>query len=189
MNSMQKKFPVGLSAKWQTSPPSTLNSYLVDWLLEPSSLTVRLKQHCQTFKLEVLGQQVIACPEDESFANIQAGNPVLVREVLLYCDNQPQVFARSLLPISSLTGEQAQLANLGTQPLGQIIFNEPSLERKCIKVAQFNTTSKMATLSHQLSLPVEHSLWGRRSLFYLKNKPLMVAEVFLPNAYAYSKGL
>jgi chorismate--pyruvate lyase len=28
-------------------------------------------------------------------------------------------------------------------------------------------------------------LWGRRSVFIVENKPLMVAEVFLPQAFAY----
>jgi len=34
-------------------------------------------------------------------------------------------------------------------------------------------------------LPSQTELWGRRSTFMLHGKPLMVAEIFLPNAFAY----
>ncbi|MFB0999733.1 MAG: chorismate lyase, partial [Colwellia sp.] len=40
-------------------------------------------------------------------------------------------------------------------------------------------------LALQLELPPRKELWGRRSTFMLHDKPLMVAEVFLPNAFAY----
>ena len=110
-----------------------------------------------------------------------------MREVLLYCDEVPQVFARSLLPLSSLTGEQQQLAHLGTQSLGQVLFNHPDLVRKKIEVAAFDQQSSVAKIAEHLSLKVLQPMWGRRSVFVLDAKPLMVAEVFLPGAFAYQE--
>ncbi|MDX2368776.1 MAG: chorismate lyase, partial [Colwellia sp.] len=91
----------------------------------------------------------------------------------------------SLLPLSSLTGAEQALANLGTQSLGQVLFNHPSLERKLIEVATFDLTSSVGKLARDLQLNMTHALWGRRSIFVLEDKPLMVAEVFLPGAFAY----
>ena len=110
-----------------------------------------------------------------------------MREVLLYCDDIAQVFARSLLPLKSLTGEQQQLAHLGTQSLGQVLFNHPDLLRKKIEVAEFNQQSTVAKIAQHLLFDVVQPMWGRRSVFMLNNKPLMVAEVFLPGAFAYQE--
>ncbi len=178
-------FPVHIHASWQDEPVIELAENLRDWLLEPSSLTARLKQHCSLFEVEVLGQKVELCHPDEATAEVSAGQQVLVREVVLHCDRRPCVFARSLLPLSSLTGAEKQLANLGNQPLGQVIFNHPNFQRKSIQVAEFGSDSTIAGLAKHYQLAVTHELWGRRSVFIIDNKPLVVAEVFLPQSIAY----
>lgn len=188
----QTLFPVTLSSFWSGAQHYTLPTHLQSWLLDPNSLTARLKSHCQQFRVELLGQRIERCQENEAVALIPQGEQVLVREVLLFCDGIPQVFARSLLPLSSLTGAEQTLATLGNQSLGQVLFNNPSLERQAIEVAEFDINSSVGKLAKQLQLSVlpqgalpQGKLWGRRSIFVLENKPLMVAEVFLPNAFAY----
>ncbi|MGL1957684.1 MAG: chorismate lyase [Colwellia sp.] len=180
-------FPITLTNQWFEPSLCKLPDNLLSWLLDKSSLTARLKQHCQKFRVELLGQQLHRCHPDEACGAILAGEEVLVREVLLYCDEQPQVFARSLLPLSSLTGDEQQLAHLGTQSLGQVLFNNPSLERQSIEISAFNNKSSVAKLAKHLQMNADQYLWGRRSIFMLEKKPLMVAEVFLPNAFAYQE--
>lgn len=189
---LQSLFPVTLSSHWRDAQGCSLSENLKSWLLDPNSLTARLKSHCHQFRVELLGQRIEICQENESVALISSGEKVLVREVLLFCDEKPQVFARSLLPLSSLTGAEQALANLGTQSLGQVLFNNPSLERQTIEVAEFNAVSSVGKLAKHLQLsssylPLPENLWGRRSIFVLESKPLMVAEVFLPGAFAYQQ--
>ena len=189
---LQTLFPVTLSNHWHDAKDCSLHQNLKSWLLDPNSLTARLKSHCLQFRVELLGQSIETCQESESVGLIPAGDKILVREVLLFCDEKPQVFARSLLPLSSLTGSEQALANLGTQSLGQVLFNNPSLERQTIEVAEFDATSSVVKLAKELSLAEQPlsshgKLWGRRSIFVLENKPLMVAEVFLPGAFAYQQ--
>jgi chorismate--pyruvate lyase len=193
-------FPITLAGRWQSPNDniSLLSDVLKDWLLDEGSLTARLKDHCNHFTVTVIGEQQQLCSAAEACHFIKAGEPVLVREVILYCDNVPQVFARSLLPLTSLKGQADVLANLGEQPLGQVLFNNPSLQRLQLELATFSNTSRVAILATELDVkyPGDESpknaliipkkeLWGRRSVFMLDNKPLMVAEVFLPNAQAY----
>lgn len=188
---LQTLFPVTLSSCWHDASRCTLSEQLQSWLLDPNSLTARLKLHCQQFRVELLGQRIESCQADEAVVLIPAGEQVLVREVLLYCDEKPHVFARSLLPLSSLTGAEQALADLGTQSLGQVLFNNPSLERQTIAVAEFDEKSAVGKLAQQLKLSTlpQGKLWGRRSVFVLENKPLMVAEVFLPDALAYQSNI
>ena len=178
-------FPVTLTAKWQANAESALSPTLKSWLFDSGSLTARLKAHCHHFEVVVIGQAEQVCSEQEACEFIPAGEPMLVREVLLLCDGKPQVFARSLMPLSTLTGDEAFLGELGNMPLGQAIFNSPYLTRGEFSVAKFNQQSAVGQLAEQLSLPTQESLWGRRSIFFLHDKPLAVAEVFLPQAVAY----
>jgi len=174
-----------MNTTWQSPAGVSLNESLLNWLLDPSSLTTRLRKYCHQFRVEVLGQQIQSCSIEESTTDIKVGEQVLVREVLLYCDDVPQVFARSLLPLKSLTGEEQQLAHLGNQSLGQVLFSKKGLIRKCIEISAFSKGTAVSKLAQQLELPNQTELWGRRSTFMLHDKPLMVAEIFLPNAFAY----
>ena len=185
MSKQHPLFPVTMDTHWQSPEQLTVETQLLDWLLDRHSLTERLKSHCQHFRVEVLGQTIAPCSAREANEDIHAGEQVLIREVLLYCDDIPQVFARSLMPLTSLTGEQQQLAHLGTQSLGQVLFNHPDLIRKGIEISAFDQHSSVGKLSQYLDLAVNDNLWGRRSVFVLEQKPVMVAEVFLPNAFAY----
>jgi len=178
-------FPVSINTIWHSPLGVSLHETLLSWLLDRSSLTTRLTNACQQFRVEVLGQVIQPCTQEESTTDIDVGEQVLVREVLLYCDDVPQVFARSLLPLKSLTGEEQQLAHLGNQSLGQVLFSKKDLIRKCIEISAFSQNSAVSKLAIELGLPAQTELWGRRSTFMLHSKPLMVAEIFLPNAFAY----
>jgi chorismate--pyruvate lyase len=187
MKQLHSLFPITMHTTWQSSADSVLPEHLLSWLLDPSSLTARLTQCCQQFRVEVLGQEIQPCSAQEATVDISVGEDVLVREVLLFCDDVPQVFARSLLPLKSLTGEEKQLAHLGNQSLGQVLFSKKELRRKCIEISSFSEGSQVGKLAKQLGLTVPGELWGRRSTFMLHNKALMVAEIFLPNAFAYQQ--
>jgi chorismate--pyruvate lyase len=189
MTSQHALFPVQLTAQWQSSDAVKLSASMHDWLLHNDSLTAKLKRHCKDFRVEVLGQEVQACQASEACEGISEGEQVLVREVLLFCDNIPHVFARSLLPLTSLTGKQHQLAHLGEQPLGQVIFNNENLQRKLIELACFDSESSVVQLLKNITALntelIPDRLWGRRSLFVIDEKPIQVAEVFLPAALMY----
>lgn len=180
-------FPVEMYAKWRSPDCQKIDPTLLDWLIDPTSLTARLKKHCQHFEVQVLGEKITTCKKNEANDYITEGEKVLVREVLLLCDHKAQVFARSLLPSSFLQQEQKAFANIGNQSLGQLLFNHPNLIRKNIEVATFDQQSKIAKLAEQSSLPSQPLMWGRRSIFLINKNPLMVSEVFLPDSFAYQK--
>ncbi|WP_371374656.1 chorismate--pyruvate lyase family protein [Thalassotalea aquiviva] len=182
---LKTHFPIGLNVDWQDVSQAPNNAVLNDWLLDLTSLTARLKANCTHFQVKLLGQKIEACQPHEANDSIAVNEQVLVREVVLYCDHKPQVFARSILPLRSLTGNQQSLSCLGEQALGQVLFSDPKLHREILQVTQLPATGRLTELAAIIGLKVEHSLWGRRSLFTIEDKPLMVAEVFLPGAQAY----
>lgn len=175
-------FPIGCEADWYCS--SKIEFANIDnWLLHTGSLTERLKQNCQSFEVIVLGQEQLPINQSEKKLLLDY-TPFVIREVLLVCDNQPWVFARSLLP-KNMLDEQTELTNLGNKPLGSIIFNNPEIARAPFEVAEFNQDSSIQALSRKLNQPEKKSLWGRRSLLSYQSHQLMVAEIFLPSSPAY----
>lgn len=149
---------------------------LRDWLLDRSSLTRRLRQCCAgRFAVRLLGQSWQRPLPNEALA--LGANPVrraLVREVLLLCDDTPWVYARTVIPRTSLRGRLRRLSCLGEAPLGAVLFADPHMTRGPVEVASIRPDQLAAPLADG------HTLWGRRSLFLLRRRPLLVTEVFLP---------
>lgn len=85
------------------------------------------------------------------------------RKVVLVGNNTPWVLAHTLIPEFSLTGPLKRVLELNEKPLGEYLFSHPDLIRSGIDIT-----------------PTADNTWGRRSLFYLFEKPIMVAEFFLP---------
>lgn len=148
------------SQRFAFPPPVQLES----WLFDPASLTKRLQRKSNgNFRVEVKQQcwQKPLC--DEALAlGIPIHQWALVREVTLLGNNIPWVQARSVLPLKTLRGKTGYLAHLGNRPLGAALFKEPSLKRLPLQYAY------------------QKPLWGRRSVFIVRKKPVLVAEYFLP---------
>jgi len=148
-----------------------LDPQITSWLLDKNSLTRRIIQFCSQntsqFSVQVLKQGTALPTVDEAMKlNMKNRQWAYIREVLLLCGGEPVVYAKTIIPLSTLTGKQRQLAFLGNRPLGAFLFAQANLHRDPIEISK---------LSHK-----NRQLWARRSEFYLDNKPLLVYEVFLP---------
>jgi chorismate--pyruvate lyase len=80
------------------------------------------------------------------------------------------------LPLRSLTGRLRQLRRLDSRPLGGFLFRQPGLERAPLEISRLGPGCDYVPASLQGDAP----LWGRRSVFRLDDRPLLVSEVFLP---------
>jgi chorismate--pyruvate lyase len=110
---------------------SSIPADLSDWLLDRGSLTLRLQQLCpRGFRVQVLSQLQTMPRLDETQAlAMQPREMAVIRQVLLLCGKQPWVYARTVIPVSSLRGKLQQLTGLGTRPLGGVLFADPGMRR------------------------------------------------------------
>ncbi len=178
--------PISLSAPWNLPPPDQPCSKKVrSWLYDQSSLTQKLEALCQDFNVQVRQQITLSSSSPFLSGYFRKEAQVLLREVFLYCDGTPVIFAQTEIPFTTLTEQQSQLAEIGSQSLGKILFQEPSMKRGAIEVTQFNDQPQLQQLCRSLKQDDEQALWARRSLFYLHDKPLLVSELFLPAAAIY----
>ena len=144
------------------------------WLLESDSLSRRLAAHCRVFSVTVLAQSVIKNSELSLSERALLGHSdCLERIVMLNGDQQHWVYARTLMPTTILCGDESDLAELGANPLGYRIFNGNNSRRDALEVAK-------------IGMP-EQSIWARRSRLWINEKPMLVAELFLPDSPAYAR--
>lgn len=155
---------------WPTAPA---------WVLDRGSLTQQLRRRSDNqFAVQVLSQGWQAPrPSEARFLGLRRKQWVLTREVLLLCQQQPWVFARSVIPIATLQGRLRYLRRFGSSSLGERLFNEPSMQRHPFELSQLPASSPLLAAG---ATAQQHLLWGRRCRFEIEAKSLMVSEFFLP---------
>jgi len=157
---------------------------LKPWLLDQGSLTAKLLHaSAGDLRVRLLAQGFARPRRTERLAlGMAGGHYALVREVVLQGRGQNWVFARSLIPATSLTGRLRQLRWLRERPLGGFLFAQPDLKRGVMELSDIGPEHRYLPPG----LKVEGRLWGRRSVFWLEAKPLLVSETFLPD---FARGL
>lgn len=154
---------------------------LAHWLHGRGSLTQRIQQRCKHFAVRKVHSGLARIAIDEStLLDLAPHQLAYSREVFLYADGQPVVFAHSICAPKHLRGAWAALAGLGNQPLGALLFAHPLVERQPLHYKALRANHLLYhRAAQELSNP-PGQMWARRSLFYLHDAPLLVTEVFLP---------
>lgn len=134
-------------------------------------MTARLKKFCHQLTVEVVQEAFNTADKlsDYERKSLATSNDkrFWIREVVLWGDAVPWLAGRTIVPESSLEGNETQLLELGSKPLGSYLFSAPDLQRVFLQVGN------------------KEALWGRGSLFKLGEKPLLLTELFLPESPAY----
>ena len=152
------------------------------WVYEPHSLTQRLRNiYGDAVKVKILFHQWKR-PFLSEITALQSHHQhySLVREVLLYADDKPLILARTILPKKTIRIAKRNLSHLGTRPLGEVIFSYPHLERLEMDVCSIKPLMWNASLQQQLN--INQKIWGRRTIYAIQQQPLLVSELFLPDA-------
>jgi chorismate--pyruvate lyase len=152
------------------------------WLDEPGSLTRRLRRHCgDQFCVRVLhtgwGRP---WPDEARRLGIPFGERVWVREVILGERDRPWLHARSIIPAAALRGPLRRLRDLGSRPLGSVLFGRYPVRRGAIEVARLDRRDGLHRLTAARVAVTGGTLWARRSVFAIAGRGLLVTEVFLP---------
>lgn len=154
---------------------------LAPWLRDRGSLTQRIQQRCKHFAVKNEYSGLARIARDESaLLGISPQHLAYSREVFLYADEQPVIFAHSALAPEHLRGAWLAVQTLGNKPLGALLFAHPLVERKPLHYKALRNTHPLYRRAATGLIDPPHRLWARRSLFYLHGAPLLVTEVFLP---------
>ncbi|MGZ8257450.1 MAG: chorismate--pyruvate lyase family protein [Gallionella sp.] len=158
-----------------------VSAELSPWLRDRGSLTQRIVQRCDNFAVHPLRDGLARIALDESaLLGIAPSQLAWSREVFLYADGQPVVFAHSACAAHHLSGAWSALRGLGSQPLGALLFSHPLVQRQPLHYLALRPHHPLYRRAATLLVAPPARLFARRSLFYLHHSPLLVTEVFLP---------
>jgi len=159
---------------------------IAPWLLDPGSLTSRLvKTSHGNFAVKVLHQGWGRPTADEAeLLGLPYGQYAWLRETALLCHGETWVYARSVMPLKTLSGKLRFLQRLKNSSLGALLFRDPTLKRSRFQIALLPLANlPLQRIGLKTAAPLfskDVSVWGRRSLFQFHGRPILVGEIFLP---------
>lgn len=158
------------------------------WLIDRGSLTKRLQTLSADFSVRSSRHQYAKPQVDEAqLLNLPRRQNALLREVYLYSQDEPVVFAHSVLPRRSLRGEWLSLGHLGNKPLGAALFMNPKVTRTQLEFKKLSNQHALYRRAVCRLASKPQAVWARRSIFRLKRSAIMVTEVFLPQVLKLSE--
>lgn len=158
-------------------PHLRLAPALNDWLLERGSLTRRLGAHWGDVSVQPL-QEGLDVPLAHEATRVGAvpGTPAWLRCIVLVCRGQPRVYARTVIPGWGPHNPWAEVQRLGRQPLGELLFQLPELERSAF---EWSKGLGWPHAEHWPAAPDPSNAPARRCVFVREGAPLLLTEVFL----------
>lgn len=158
--------------------PETVQS----WTYEAGSLTQRLRNYYgDAVAVKVLRQQWhTPFLSERRLLKLRENRYSLIREVLMHADGKPLILARTIIPVRTLNAAKRSLSHLGNRPLGEVIFSYPRLERQEMDIAMINPV--IWTPAAIAEAGITGPLWGRRTVYVIRRRQMLVSEFFLPEA-------
>lgn len=152
-----------------------------DWLRERGSLTARLMRH-GTFRVAVLRQCLHHANADErALFSLRPAARCHVREVVLYCDGVPVIYAHTVLPAEPRGILSRWFARLGSRSLGSLLFTHAGFVRGPLAYARIDRRHPLfAPAAALLASPPPATFAARRCLHRYGTQAVLVSEVFLP---------
>ncbi len=150
----------------ETKSLEVRNKEILSWLNEPGSITSRIKSFSD-FKLKLLKDgpgEVDIIEDDLIVSNYEKNN---IREVILFSDEEPLIYAKSIIPLETIRLGLGILGNLKENPLGDILFSNPEIKKKYMLYAKFQSNKEI--------------FYGRKGIYTVKGYPFSVCEIFLIN--------
>ena len=134
------------------------------WLTENGPITKRISAN-EDFELNLIRDEIDEVNEtDKKYLGDDIGE-IKVREVILFGNKVPKVYAKSLIPVKTIEKGFSKLGSLGTKPLGDILFEKDIFNK--IDVIY-------STFSNEINI-----FWGRKTKYLVKDLPFSVMEIFL----------
>jgi chorismate--pyruvate lyase len=160
----------------------TLPVNVQSWVYEPGSLTQRLRDHYgNAVGVNLLHQQwQTPFLSERKLLKLPESKYGLIREVLLHAAGKPLILARTVIPAETVKVAKSNLAHLGSRPLGEVIFSYPKLERVEMDVTLINPMSAWTEFA-QAKAGIDQAIWGRRTVYSIARRQMLVSEFFLPN--------
>ncbi len=150
------------------------------WLSADGSLTARLRGLGAVSVSRLRQGHQLLTPPEQALLGLRHGH---VREVLLQVDEQPAVWARSVVSARGVKGAWRALRGLGNRPLAELLFSDRAVRRQPLASRRLNRHERGGAHLAQGwpgGLPAAPPAWLRWSVFTRRGQVLLVQEAFSP---------
>lgn len=141
-----------------------LNPLEMQWLCSQESLTNRLR-HLGTLNIKIHGEYWL--------------NDTWNRKVSLCLNQKPWIYAESYLTETILKLLPRPITQLGTEPLGDIIYNSDKIQPSTLTVSCIQKSHSMYKALNQFNDQAPERYWARKRLFQCGHITWPTIEVFL----------
>lgn len=158
-------------ASWQHRKSIVLSEAQRAWLRGNQSLTQQLIDYSQgDFELQLLDEHRAKPYMHESQAlGLELQQECRIREVLLKCQGEATVYARSVISDQAIQASKQQLIKLGNVPLGHLLFKNAKVDLETRQIAKIDL--------------LDRSIFARRTLYKLNGENILVSEFFLQEVW------
>ena len=178
-----------MSINWQDK--SAINIAAIDrrlgaGLLQTGSLSRYLQARCRgAFRVQPEAETwQRPLPDEAARLSQSADETAFIRVAWLKSGAQRLVYARTVIPKTTLAQTGDRLTGLGARPLGEVLFAEGA-RRSPLRYARRPPSAALGgRLLQDQGQAMTEALWARQSLFHLQDAPLLITEVFLPELTA-----
>jgi chorismate--pyruvate lyase len=153
---------------------------VTSWLQERGSLTERLRHQWGDVAVQLLDEGLARpLPHESTRLRLAPATLAWVRCVLLVCQNQPRVYARTVIPDWTALNPWAEVQRLGRHPLGELLFRLPDLQRSGFEWSQGGAWPHAEHWTGRASAQPRPEPLARRCVFVREQAPLLLTEAFL----------
>lgn len=158
---------------------------LLPWLQYENMLTDKLQEQSGDARVQVLQQHTKPVSVWEQSTLAIKDSEVMHRDVLIFSQQNPCWFARTIIPQGILMHHKTLFQRLQNESLGKVVFNNPLIKR--IKLHHYWIEPDSEEYSW---LPIKSHfeiLWLRRSHFIINDYDVFyLTEILLPDLLRYS---
>jgi chorismate--pyruvate lyase len=167
---------------WHHFSPNVEANY-APWLRNHGSLTQRIQQRCTRFAVRgVRSGLARIAPDEAALLDVAPGHLAYSREVFLYADGRPVVFAHSACARQHLRGAWSAVQGLGNKPLGALLFAHPLVERKPLHYKALRNMHPLYQCAAAALSQPPGRLWARRSVLFARRATAGDGSFFAGNS-------
>ena len=150
------------------------------WLIDMKSLSYRIRNIAKFEIIPINARKNRVFSNEKKVFGYKKSEDLYLREVLIYANKIPIMYARTILPIAHLRGFWRNIKKLKNKPLADIVFKKKIL-RSNFKFRKPSYNDEFSKRIRRFSLKKTKVLAIRESTFRNKNEKVLLTEVFFNN--------
>ena len=150
------------------------------WVKNKSSLTDRIKK-IANLKIRLVANNYKnknLLLSEKNFFPLHKAENIFLREVIIFANGVPIMYARTILPRKYLRGYWNDIKKLNTNSLSRIVYENPSIKRSNFLYLAPSLNNKILKKINSFKMDSKNLVIGRQSYFEYKRKNILLTEYF-----------